>query len=114
MRPYLKYIIGLVFFLAVSSIVLRYVVKRNAPPFIFEKLESLRSNKKYMDSIGAFPQWEYKYNTFDFERGDTVKYTIRISGNDREMIYKGLHVRDSLQSPPWRLVEDTLLIRDKN
>ena len=73
-----------------------------------DKLEQLKSDKKLMDSIGGFHQFEYSYNKRDFENGDTVKFSIGITGGDHQLNYKGIQVKRS--SGNWELVKDTLTI----
>ena len=108
MTKYLKYFIGLFLLVVVGSILVRKMIESNTPPFMLDKLEQLKSDKKLMDSIGGFHQFEYSYNKRDFENGDTVKFSIGITGGDHQLNYKGIQVKRS--SGNWELVKDTLTI----
>jgi len=106
---YLKYFLGGFALIVFVSFMVRNSIKSNTPPFILNKLEQLKSDKILMDSIGGFSQFEYSYNERDFENQDTVKYSIKITGYDQRLIYKGTQVKDSLNS--WELLTETLIIQ---
>jgi hypothetical protein len=111
MRKYLIYILlALVFALIViGAFWTDSMIKSHTPPFILEKLQELREDKRLMDSIGGFDGFEYKYNKNDYERGDTLNYSILIEGKvfGSQLSYQGTHARDSI-SGGWLLISDTL------
>jgi hypothetical protein len=85
-------------------------MESDTPPFILEKLKFLRSSKTLVDSVGGFTGYEYSYNKNDYRDKDTLRYSIRIEGTHRVILYKGVHVKDTAQLRGWRLFKDTLQI----
>jgi len=80
-KKYLVYL-GLFFVLClVGSYVGQFIIESNTPPFILAKLNQLKASKSLMDSIGGFGHFEYSYNKNAFKLQDTVRYSIKITGN---------------------------------
>ena len=109
MKKYLVYFIGVFVLVAIGSMWLTDRIMSDTPPFILSRLEELKSNKTLMDSIGGFRLFEYSYNEQNFKNGDTVKYSITITGGKDDLVYKGIQIKNSLNS--WVLVTDTLIIQ---
>ena len=94
----------------IGSYVGQYIIESNTPPFILEKLNQLKENKNLMDSIGGFSRFEYSYNKNDFKLRDTVKYSIKITGDTKSCIYKATQFKAT--STDWRVIDEDLRIED--
>jgi len=95
----------------IGSYVGQYVIESDTPPFILEKLKQLKENKNLMDSIGGFDRYEYSFNKNDFKLGDTVKYSIKINGDNKVLNYKGTQLKTS--PTDWKAIDEDLRIEDK-
>jgi len=95
-------------FLVPASLIMRRKIESDNPSFILNKLEELKFNTVLMDSIGGFRLYEYTYNERDSENGDTVRYSIKMTGYTGKLLYRGVEVKPS--SKPWELVSDTLVV----
>ncbi|MEO5601313.1 MAG: hypothetical protein ABIR06_10325 [Cyclobacteriaceae bacterium] len=87
----------------------RYRMSRK-PTFLFTKLDQLMGNEILIDSIGGSKYFESQFNESDFENSDTLRYTIKIVGNKKELFYKATHVRRNGERNEWTLIDEKLII----
>ena len=110
MKPLKKIVIAFVALVILSAIFhfwAKYRIESSTPPFIAAKLNELMDSKELMDSIGGSPQFEFSYNKNDYKIGQMVKYTIRIRGRSRTLIYEGLQVKTGNK---WIPSEEKLIV----
>lgn len=106
---YGKYV--LIFFVLVFGLSLygKYSLKQRHPPFILQKLETLRNDKTLLDSIGGYRTFEYFFNKNDYKFGDTLSYRIVIKGRSKNATYEGFQKKNDKNE--WELQRDTLILK---
>jgi hypothetical protein len=85
----------------------------DTPPFILEQFQTLKNDKKLMDSLDGFSTYEISYNTKKYINGDTLPYTIEIVGkvDNLRLIYNGVYARNSKGN--WEIQRDTIFFQSK-
>lgn len=103
---YLKIVIPIIIVAAIFHFATKHHLESSTPSFISNKVGELMNDKFLMDSLGGGGRFEFSYNENDYKFEDTLRYSIKIYGKKRTLVYNGLQRK--ISGTKWGLVSESL------